>query len=109
MFNGPHTIEGHRKIYVAGKITGDLDFKEKFERAGKELSEAGFPVIILPSILPGGMEHKDYMTICYAMLTVSDGAVFLPDWIESPGARSEFAFCAYHGIPRYRYEDIINL
>ena len=86
------------KVYVAGKITGDPDYKEKFEYAEKVLREQGYTVIN-PASLPGGMRPGDYMRICIAMIESADIVAFLPDWIDSKGAGLEKAFSDYIGRP----------
>ena len=48
-----------------------------------------------PAELPEGMEPKDYMRICFAMIDVADAVVFLPDAAESACARLEMAYCEY--------------
>lgn len=39
------------------------------------------------------------MKICFAMLETADGAVFLQDWRDSPGASLEMSYCRYIGKP----------
>lgn len=82
------------KIYIAGKITGDSTYQQKFMRARKLLEKRGY-VVISPAVLPGGMTPGDYMKICFAMIDVADAVVFLPDWKDSAGARLEKEYCNY--------------
>ena len=84
------------KIYMAGKITGDPNYKMKFRMAAKHIQEL-YPlaVILNPAELPEGMTPADYMRICFAMIDVADAVVFLPDAAESAGARLEMAYCEY--------------
>ena len=89
-------MEKKIKIYIAGRITGDPNYKTKFKEAEKECEELGFAVLN-PAKLPQGMESSDYMRICFAMLDVADVVMFLPDWKESPGARLEHDYCVYTG------------
>lgn len=90
------------KIYIAGKITGDPEYKDKFARAEAKLRETHeVDVILNPADLPEGMQPGDYMQICLAMLDVADAAVFLPDWGESAGAGIEMQYCRYTGKPVY--------
>lgn len=53
------------KIYIAGKITGDPDYKAKFEEAENFYKKMGFTVLT-PTCLPIGMQPADYMRICFA-------------------------------------------
>ena len=82
------------KIYIAGKITGDSNYKQKFMRARKFLEKIGH-IVISPAVLPEGMTPGDYMKICFAMIDVADAVVFLPDWKDSAGARLEGEYCKY--------------
>ena len=86
-------------IYLAGRIAGDPDYREKFKRAAARLWNAPDICVLNPSKLPGGMSRADYMSICLPMLLRADRAVFLEDWRDSAGARIEYALAAYVGIP----------
>ena len=79
------------KIYIAGKITGDNDYKAKFWEAAEKLEALGH-VVLNPAILPAGLAEQDYMQIALAMLNAADLAVFLPDYQESAGAMIEWAW-----------------
>jgi len=80
------------KVYIAGKITGDKEYKAKFQEAATSLAAVGH-VVLNPATLPLGLEETDYMRICLAMLDAADMAVFLPDWEESEGAMLEWSYC----------------
>nr|DAW19235.1 MAG TPA: 2'-deoxynucleoside 5'-phosphate N-hydrolase 1 [Caudoviricetes sp.] len=82
------------KIYIAGKITGDPKYREKFKEAAADIARGGH-IPLNPADLPKGMRPKDYMRICFAMIDVADAVVFLPDAAESAGARLEMAYCEY--------------
>lgn len=82
------------KIYIAGKITGDPDYRAKFADAQRQIEAQGH-IVLNPATLPEGMEPKDYMRICFAMIDVADAVVFLSDAAESAGARLEMAYCEY--------------
>ena len=43
------------KIYIAGKITGDREYREKFREAAKALERLGH-VVLNPAILPDGLD-----------------------------------------------------
>lgn len=87
------------KIYLAGKITGDPDYKEKFVEWAMRIEKTRGAVVISPAVTPEGLSKADYMRICLAMLDSADEAVFLPDWQDSPGARLEMHWCEYTGKP----------
>ena len=82
------------KIYIAGKITEDPGYRDKFAAAERQLGGQGHTVLN-PAELPEGMAPADYMRICFAMIDVADAVVFLPDAAESAGARLEMADCEY--------------
>ena len=84
------------KVYIAGKITGDPGYRDKFAAAEIQLGRQGHTVLN-PAELPGGMSREDYMRICFAMIDVADAVVFLSDAKESAGAKLEMAYCNYTG------------
>ena len=84
------------KVYIAGKITGDPWYRDKFAAAEIQLGGQGHTGLN-PAELPEGMAPADYMRICFAMIDVADAVVFLPDAAESAGARLEMAYCEYVG------------
>lgn len=44
------------KVYIAGKITGDPNYREKFQQAADELKGGGH-VVMNPAVLPDGFNH----------------------------------------------------
>lgn len=82
------------KIYIAGKITGDPDYKAKFEAAAEAYTKKGYTVLY-PSWMPAGMQPADYMRICFAMIDTADVVAFLPGYETSPGAQLELQYCLY--------------
>ena len=84
------------KAYIAGKISGDSTYREKFKTAEQALSNQGF-VVLNPADLPEGMNPADYMRICSAMMESADVVAFLPDYGQSRGAQLEWSWCQYTG------------
>lgn len=88
-------------VYIAGKITGDENYKRKFAKAAKDIYAVlrdDFEVgIINPASLPAGMTNAEYMRFAFASIDAADFIVFLPDWRESAGARLEMAYIDYTG------------
>lgn len=82
------------KVYIAGKITGDPDYRAKFKRAEDALREEGHTVIN-PAVLPAGLYPADYGRICFAMLDSADAVAFLDDYMDSPGATLEHEYSEY--------------
>lgn len=83
-------------IYLAGKITGDPDYRRKFSAAAYRMRREGHTVIN-PARLPEGLTAADYMRICTAMLEAADAIALLPDWQDSRGARIEKELAEYTG------------
>lgn len=80
------------KVYIAGKITGNPNFKKDFEQAETELIKRGHAVLN-PAKLPDcGFGYEDYMHICFAMIDVVKAVYLLPNWKGSPGANREFDY-----------------
>ena len=77
-----------KKAYIAGKITNDPNYRNKFAAAEKGIRKMGY-VVMSPAIMPDGFEYEDYMTVCFAMLSICDVIFMLPDWAESDGAKVE--------------------
>lgn len=78
------------KIYIAGKISGDKNYKKKFKKAERALKKKGHSVMN-PAWL---VEYKafswiDYMIVSEAMQRRCEAVLFLPDWKQSDGARIE--------------------
>ena len=86
------------KIYLAGKISGNPNYKAEFERHAIAYEAEGH-IVLNPAELPEGMQKEDYMRICFAMVEVADEVHFLPDWYGSAGARLEHDYCKYIGKP----------
>lgn len=90
------------KVYIAGKITGDPDYKAKFARAEKWLAEQGHSVMN-----PAWIEeypnftYKDYTDAADAMLKTCEAALFLEDWQDSFGAKRERILASRLGLRIY--------
>ena len=82
---------GMKKIYIAGKITGDAKYKEKFDRTESTLIRQG-NIVLSPARLPYGLGYEEYMYINLATITICDAIYMLPCWKDSPGARREKNF-----------------
>lgn len=91
------------KIYIAGKITGNPDYKKQFDEAEKALREEGH-IVMNPAILPLGFEHHEYMQICYSMIAVCEAVVFLHNWSDSVGANMEQDYATRNKKEIFYYE-----
>lgn len=83
-------------IYIAGKITGDPNYKEKFTIAATSLELQGH-IVLSPAELPEGMRPADYMRICFSMIDTADAIYLLKDWHSSAGASIERNYAMYTG------------
>jgi len=84
------------KVYIAGKITGDENYKRRFAAVQKLIESRGH-VVLNPAALPQGMSNSDYMRICMAMIDVADLVAFIPGFEKSCGAILELEYCTYTG------------
>ena len=80
-----------KKVYIAGKITGQENFKEIFKKAENQFIKQGFRVMN-PAVLRSGFDYEDYMKICFSMIDVCDGVHFLGNWQDSEGAKREYNY-----------------
>lgn len=79
------------KVYIAGKITGNSNYKEEFKAAEEKLRAEGY-IVINPAILPEGFNDEEYHHINRAMIDVCDTVYFLPNWADSKGAHMEMGY-----------------
>ena len=70
------------KIYIAGRITGNDNYREEFGKAEACLRLFGHTPLN-PATLPDGMKPEDYMRICLAMIDSADMIAFLPGYENS--------------------------
>jgi hypothetical protein len=78
------------KIYIAGPITGDPNYKDKFLTAEQVLAAKGHTVWN-PANNPEGFAHHEYMTVCLPAVQFCDAVLMLPGWKKSVGALQEYA------------------
>lgn len=95
-------------LYLAGKITGDDNYRNKFNKAAKMLEGLGYTVLS-PSVLPSkGFSYDAYIRMSTVMMDECDVVCFLPDWMDSPGAKKEFERAVEHGKTVLMYDEVQN-
>jgi len=86
---GQEEKEKAKVVYIAGKITGDDNYKEKFNAAEEHLKKSGY-IVLNPAWLPNaGLEYEQYMRIGSKMLDEADAIYLIKDYKDSPGAIRE--------------------
>ncbi|MDR1695609.1 MAG: DUF4406 domain-containing protein [Endomicrobium sp.] len=92
-----------QRVYIAGKITGVENYREKFAIAEKMLKEKGFDVLNPAKIkTKDGAEYKYYFFKALEMLKHSDLVYFMPCAAQSPGAKVEIQIAELCGIPELK-------
>ena len=85
-------------IYLAGKITGDPDYREKFQGYAERLKKQHPGAQIFnPAEHPPGLSNAEYMRLSFAEIDMADMVAFMPDWYTSLGATLERQYCNYIG------------
>lgn len=84
-----------KTAYIAGKITCNKNYKEEFQKAEEYLKSQGY-IVMNPAILNSGFEQKDYLHVCMAMIDTCEIVFFLPNWINSPGAKKEMKYSRWN-------------
>ena len=87
------------KIYVAGPITNDPNYKIKFDTITKYLTEAGYKVFN-PTSAPLGLTYREYIDLGLEMLMHCDCMCILPyENNSSSGVMLEKHYAELVGIP----------
>lgn len=90
------------KIYIAGKITGDPDYKKKFAEAETALVRKGHSVMN-PAWQNEGKDfnYEDYMQVSETMQRICEAVFFLPDWKDSKGAKKEYERAVFRSQKKF--------
>lgn len=82
------------KVYIAGKITGNVSYEAQFANAARQIEAQGH-IVLNPAVLPRAMAPADYMRICFAMIDTADEVWQLPSAWASKGAELEMNYSNY--------------
>lgn len=95
------------KIYLAGAITNNPNYKEDFRCAERKIRDLNH-IVLNPTCLPDDLPYHDYFPICFAMIDVADAVVIL-SW--STGVLRELSYLLKnHPSKQYVfYRDISDL
>lgn len=93
------------KVYIAGSISKNPNYKEQFKKA-EEILVANGCAVMSPAILPEGFTQEDYMTVCISMINVCNVTLFLDGWEKSTGAKVEHMYCDKIEKPIFYEDDI---
>lgn len=105
---GMNDMKKPLKVFLSGPISSRLEtYKAEFDDAARIVSEAGH-LPLNPATLPIGMESRDYMRICLAMLDSADLLLQLPGWGKSAGAIAERTVAMKTGVESLTLEDFIR-
>ena len=84
------------KIYIAGAISSNPDYKKHFEEAEKRLIEQGHAVINPVKNL--GFDYKEYIDMGLCELMRCEAIYLLKGWEESNGATLEMMYANVAGL-----------
>lgn len=83
-------------IYIAGKITGNPNYKEQFKAAEDRLSKLGYAVV--NPVMEEGCPYRHYINVGLRKLGHCDAIYLLRNWRRSKGARLERKYAKTVGM-----------
>jgi len=86
-------------IYIAGKVTGDSNYKVKFYKAESDLFDAGYEPVNPVVLISEREAWSNAMKKAIRIMLLCDGVALLPDWKKSKGAKIEFKIAKMIGLP----------
>lgn len=83
----------YENVYIAGKITGDPDYRAKFQEAEEQLVKVynwnRWYIVNPAKACPEGWPWWRCMVMCLWLVAGCKVVAMLPDWNESRGAKIE--------------------
>jgi len=95
------------KVYIAGSISNDPNYKTKFADMERKLKGFGFKVLN-PTILPSDLDYEDYFPICYAMIDVADFVIVIDAEETSEGVKREIEYSNTTNKAVFKVLDLYN-
>lgn len=84
-------------VYVVGRISGDPNFKTKFEYVYQFLKHHGYEKVIVPTCVADNLPYERYAPISLGFVQACDVVYALSDWKDSTGAKAEVAYAKMAG------------
>ena len=96
-------------LYLSGAITNNPNYKRDFEKAYKDLTEAGYTVVSPIDICDDGWDWHKCMRWCIEVLASScDCVAFIPSGYKSDGMELELHIAERLGMPVKTVENWIK-
>ena len=94
------------KYYISGKVTGDKDFRKKFQEAEEWLVKHKHKVVNPVKDEADGKEWQYYLKKDLQKLLSCTAIILLNDWEESRGARLEKFVAEELGYEVYYFDEL---
>jgi len=87
-----------KKIYICGKVTGDLYYQANFKSEENRLYSLGYEPFNPAACIPANEPWQKAMRTAIRMMLLCDGISLLPKWSKSKGAKIEVYIANAVGI-----------